>query len=242
VKLESIKENGGKRTLMHYIAYVCENNYPDLLKFTLDKAEAASTISITETNKDLRNLTQSVRIVKKELDADHSEKHDRFTKVFGTFELKASKLVAELDTEFNQILEEFQKLTTRFGENKKIEPENFFSIFVRFRAMVQRAYEDILAQRSREAKAKKMEEEKQKRITLKKKRDAERAAAASASEGVVDAFKKAQKGSADAILKGYQERHKNQKDNDDDDSELKGGSSELRRKLMNRKKKAQGLE
>jgi len=202
-KLEAMKENDGKKNLIHYIHHVLEKAYPGVLDgFNLPKAEAALAISISETHNDMRNLSQQIRAIRNELQAEHPDKNDRFNQVFSSFQLKAEKQIQELEVEFQIVLEDFQKLGERFAEaGPKLEPAALFGSFVKFQHALKHANDQISAERLKEEKARLMEEEKKKRLTLVKKREEEKA-------GVVDAFQKANQGDANTIVLGFRQRHR----------------------------------
>lgn len=202
-KLEAMKENEGKRNLIHYILHLMEHGYPGVLEsFQLHKCEAALGVSISETHNDMRNLSQQVRAIRNELQAEHGDRNDRFNQVFSSFQLKAEKQMQELEVEFQIVLEDFQKLGERYAEaGPKLEPAALFGSFVKFQHSLKHAHDQIASERLKEEKARMLEEEKKKRATLVKKREEEKA-------GVVDAFQKANQGDADTIVLGFRQRHR----------------------------------
>jgi len=210
-KLEAFKENEGKKSLIHYIIHLLENNYPGVLEtFALPKAEAAINISISETHNDMRNLVQQVRAIRNELQADHSDRNDRFSQVFSGFQLKAEKQMQELEVEFQIVLEDFQRLGERYAEaGPKLEPGALFGNFVKFQHALKHAHDHLVAARLHDEKVKQIEEEKKKRATLiKKKHEGEDVNGSSHGPGVVDAFQKANQGDADTIVLGFRQRHR----------------------------------
>jgi len=206
-KLEAMKENEGKKSLIHYILHLLETSYPGVLEtFNLPKSENALHISISETHNDMRNLAQQVRAVRNELQSEHLDRHDRFNQVFNSFQLKAEKQIQELEVEFQIVLEDFQKLGERYAESgPKLEPPVLFGSFVKFEKALKHAHEAQLAALAQEEKLKRMEDEKKKRATLVKKKEQE---GSLKSAGVVDAFQKANQGDADTIVLGFRQRHR----------------------------------
>lgn len=207
-KLEAMKENDGKKSLIHYILHLLETSYPGVLDtLKLVNAEHAMSISISETHNDMRNLSQQVRAIRNELQSEHTDKHDRFNQVFNPFQLKAEKQMQELEVEFQIVLEDFQKLGERYAESgQKLEPSVLFGAFVKFEKALKHAHEQQLAAMAHEEKLKRIEEEKKKRATLVKKKTDEDGSHKSA--GVVDAFQKANQGDADTIVLGFRQRHR----------------------------------
>lgn len=207
-KLDTMKENEGKKSLIHYILHLMETAYPGTLEnFQLPKTEAAITISINETHNDMRNLAQQVRAIRNELQAEHTDRHDRFNQVFNSFQLKAEKQMQELEVEFQIVLEDFQKLGERYAESgPKLEPSVLFGSFVRFQHALKHAHEQQLAAMAHEEKLRRLEEEKKKRATLVKKKGDDDGSHKGA--GVVDAFQKANQGDADTIVLGFRQRHR----------------------------------
>lgn len=207
-KLEAMKENEGKKNLIHYILHLLETNYPGVLDtLNLPKSELAMGLSISETHNDMRNLAQQVRAIRNELQAEHLDKHDRFNSVFSSFQLKAEKQMQELEVEFQIVLEDFQKLGERYAESgQKLEPGTLFGAFVKFEKALKHAHEEQLKALAQEEKLKRLEEEKKKRATLVKKKTDEDGSHKMA--GVVDAFQKANQGDADTIVLGFRQRHR----------------------------------
>lgn len=207
-KLDAMKENEGKKSLIHFIVYILEKSYPGILEsFRLPRAEAAVNISISETHNDMRTVAQQIRAIRNELQSEHNDKNDKFVSVFSSFQLKAEKQVQELEVEFQIVLEDFQRLGERYAESgQKLEPAALFGAFVKFQNSVRMSHEQLIQARMHDEKLHAIEEEKRKRMTLKKAK--EEGLVDSKGVGVVDAFQKANQGDADSIVQGFRQRHR----------------------------------
>ncbi len=239
-KLDTIHENESRQSLVHYIVRLAIKSYPELLGLSLSKASAASTLSMTEINKDLNALSQGMRLLKKELDAEHADKEDRFAKVFGTFELKGTKQLSEIEADYHDVLDVFTKLVEKFGEKGKMEPDAFFTMFVNFEYQFKEAIKYIDAEKEKQIKAKKLEEQKEHLAKLKSARLGTQVAStptngsSSGGGGAIDEFQKInQGGDANQIKESLRARYKNQ--GTQAGEEAMSGADELKKAMAKRK-------
>ncbi len=206
-KLDTIKDNTSKGTLMDYLYDMLERNYPDLLDFEMPSCRDAMDVNLAETQSELNQLAARVRTIKSTLNEDAAHKKDKFKKKMSGFEVKASKRVATLQGDFEKARAAFQKVASMFAETGAgVEPETFFAKFVRFEIALKRAARLVEERREREEQARRAAAEKQRRITLKKLRELE---AAGADEGVFAKFAKANAGNAEDIVQRFLERNRN---------------------------------
>ena len=110
-----------------------EAKYPDLLTLGLPKAEAVLEISFEETSGDLRTADNAVKLLKREVEAEHPDASDRFEVVMKPFEARARKEVDAAATDIGIVSEDFKALAKRFAEGTsgKIDPAGFFGKQVR---------------------------------------------------------------------------------------------------------------
>ncbi|GBG26605.1 Formin-H [Hondaea fermentalgiana] len=202
-KLDTIKDNKGKSTLMDFIYAFCEDKYPQLCDFSLPASKEAMDVSLSDTMSELNQLAAHVRAIKTELGNPPVNKRDRFVKAMTGFEIKASKEVADLQTQFEKVRSDFQHLAREYAETgAAVEPETFFSKFVRFEMALHRSRRLVEEQRERAERARRLAEEKQRRATLKKLRET-----GGHDEGVFAAFHKANAGNAQDIVQGFRQRN-----------------------------------
>jgi len=207
-KLETIKDHSHKKSLMDFLYAVLEENYPELLKLDLPASAAAAEINLSETMTELNQLASAVRSIRNELEKSKEKgaKKDRFVNIMTGFEVKASKHLSELQTDFERVRGEFHRIVSLYAESgSSIEPESFFIKFVRFNASLQRAKRAVEEQREREKRAIRLAEEKQRMKTLKRMKQLE---ASGADEGVFAQFAKANAGNAQDIVKGFLQRNR----------------------------------
>lgn len=202
-KLDTIKDNSNKSTLMDYLFAMLERDYPKLCDFSLPACKEAMDVSLSDTMSDLNQLASQVRAIKQEVAAPAISKRDNFAKVMTGFEVKASKQVSDLQTEFEKTRSEFLNLARLYAETgASVEPESFFAKFVRFEMGLRRSKRLLEEKREREERARRLAEEKQRRATLKKLREQ-----GMAEEGVFAAFHKANQGDAKDIVQGFRQRN-----------------------------------
>ncbi|MFT7801070.1 formin-like protein 3 isoform X1 [Arapaima gigas] len=134
-------------TLLHYIALIVKEKYPELANFftELHFVDKAATVSLENVLVDVRELGRGLELVRRECSLhDHA-----VLKVF----LHASEPQLDaLQKDAKMAEEAFNSVVHYFGENPKVTPPSaFFTVFVRFIKSYKDAVEDNEQRRKQEA-------------------------------------------------------------------------------------------
>ncbi|XP_076880922.1 protein diaphanous homolog 3-like isoform X2 [Brachyhypopomus gauderio] len=146
-KLRDTKSVDQKSTLLHFLAEVCEEKYPNVLKFTddLQHVERASRVSAENVEKSLRQMQHQLLQLERDLGTCSSpdDQQDMFHKKMAGFSLQAreqyEKLVVMQDTMttlYHNMLEYFSI------DPKKTSIEELFTELSNFRAMFLQAVKE----------------------------------------------------------------------------------------------------
>uniref|UniRef100_A0A8D0L7S3 Formin like 1 n=1 Tax=Sphenodon punctatus TaxID=8508 RepID=A0A8D0L7S3_SPHPU len=152
--LLDMKSTDRKQTLLHYLARVIQERYPELTDFAgeLHFLDKAGTVSLDSVLQDVRALQRGMELTRKEfLRQDDSLVLKEF--------LKANTEVMEkLETDSKTAQEAYGSVVEYFGENPKTNPPTmFFPVFVRFIKAYKKAEQDIELWRKQQAAAKEEE-------------------------------------------------------------------------------------
>uniref|UniRef100_A0A4W4HUA3 FH2 domain-containing protein n=1 Tax=Electrophorus electricus TaxID=8005 RepID=A0A4W4HUA3_ELEEL len=140
-KLRDTKSVDQKSTLLHFLAEVCEEKYPDVLKFTddLQHVDRASRVSAENLEKSLKHMDHQLLQLQKDLDTSSSpeDQQDMFLKKMAisfttTAREQYQKLVvtqANMTSVYLSLLEYFTV------DPKKTSIEELFTDLSNFRAM-----------------------------------------------------------------------------------------------------------
>lgn len=188
---------------MHYIARLLADRYPDLLTFGLSRSQRALNISFEEVKSELRVTDSAVKLVEREVGAEHNDKEDRFATEMRPFEQAARKKVDAALVELELVEGDLKSLALRFAENTKgkFNPAGLFSKLVRFRDSIQRAHQENIAEANRAERAAKSAAETAKRKAAKE-------ASKEHDGGVFEAFKAANSGNASDIVNSLRSRYR----------------------------------
>ncbi|KPP78527.1 formin-like protein 3-like [Scleropages formosus] len=125
-------------TLLHYIALVVKEKYPELANFfnELHFVEKAATVSLENVLLDVRELGQGMELIRRECGL-----HDQA--VLRTFLQSSEPQLVTLQKDSKMAEEAFSNVVLYFGENPKTTPPSvFFPVFVRFVKSYKEAVED----------------------------------------------------------------------------------------------------
>ncbi|XP_041062170.1 delphilin-like [Carcharodon carcharias] len=147
-ELDTTKTVDGKSTFLHILAKSLSQHFPELLDFAKEIPTVAlaakvnqrtittEIIDIHTTRKDIQTACENMVVTDE----------DRFSAVMTAFLGDAQPVIASLDTLKNRAIEEFNKVSTFFGEDSKMTTtEAFFGIFAEFITKFEKAYNDTQA-------------------------------------------------------------------------------------------------
>ncbi|XP_063068121.1 protein diaphanous homolog 3-like [Engraulis encrasicolus] len=180
-KLKDTKSADQKSTLLHFLAEVCEERYPEVLRFAdeLQHVDRASRVSAENLEKSLRLMERQLQQLDRDLQTFSSpqDENDKFTTKMTSFFQQAGEQYQKLVTMHSSMATLYNSLLAYYAmDPKKTSIEELFTDLSNFRAMFTQAVRENVKQREAEEKQRrarlakeKQEREKQER-QLKKKR------------------------------------------------------------------------
>ncbi|XP_034437174.1 protein diaphanous homolog 3-like isoform X3 [Hippoglossus hippoglossus] len=197
-KLKDTKSADQKTTLLHFLAHVCEQDVPDVVKFVedLQHVDRASRVSAENLEKSLRQMERQLLQLERDLDTFSSadDPNDMFLTKMESFSKVAreqyGKLVimhSNMETLYRNLLEYFAV------DPKKTSVEELFTDLSNFRSMFAQALKENLKQREseekqRRARAAKEKAEREKQERQQKKRRLLEVTAENDETGVMDSL------------------------------------------------------
>ncbi|KAM9366254.1 protein diaphanous homolog 3-like [Symphorus nematophorus] len=156
-KLKDTKSADQKTTLLHFLAQVCEEEFPNVLKFVedLEHVDRASRVSAENLEKSLRQMERQLLQLERDLETFSSpdDPNDMFFTKMAIFSKVAreqyGKLVimhSNMETLYQNVLEYFAV------DPKKTSVEELFTDLSNFRSMFVQALKENLKQRESEEK------------------------------------------------------------------------------------------
>ncbi|XP_069754167.1 protein diaphanous homolog 1-like [Narcine bancroftii] len=164
-KLKDTKSTDQKITLMHFLAEVCEEKYPEVICFTeeLNHVEKASRVSAEMLQKNLDQMRKQITRLEKDIESfpQSDDEQDKFVEKMTSFVTGAKEQFEKLTAMHKTMEEDFEDLGRYFVfDTKKVSVEEFFSDLSNFKSM--------FLQSVTENKKRKEAEEKIKRAKLAK--------------------------------------------------------------------------
>ncbi|XP_038652276.1 protein diaphanous homolog 1-like isoform X2 [Scyliorhinus canicula] len=164
-KLKDTKSADQKMTLMHFIAEMCEEQYPEIIHFIeeLNHVEKASRVSAEMLQKSLEQMGKQISTLEKDIETfpQSSDDQDKFVEKMTSFVKVAKEQFEKLSGMHKTMEEDFEDLGRYFVfDTKKISVEEFFGDLSNFKTM--------FSQSVMENKKRKEAEEKIKRAKLAK--------------------------------------------------------------------------
>ncbi|XP_017554969.1 protein diaphanous homolog 3 isoform X1 [Pygocentrus nattereri] len=179
-KLKDTKSADQKSTLLHFLAEVCEEKYPDVLRFVddLQHVDRASRVSAENLEKSLRQMEKQLLQLEKDLDTFSSpnDQQDLFHSKMASFSMQGREQYQKLVIMHGNMGTLYQNMVEFFAiDPKKTSVEELFTDISNFRAMFVQAVKENGRRREAEEKQRraraakeKAEREKQERQQRKK--------------------------------------------------------------------------
>ncbi|XP_051957573.1 protein diaphanous homolog 3 [Xyrauchen texanus] len=180
-KLKDTKSADQKTTLLHFLADICEEKYPEVLKFVddLHHVDRASRVSAENLEKCLKQMEKHLLQLEKDLDTFSStdDQQDLFHSKMASFSTQARDQYQKLVIMHSNMVTLYLNMLEYFAiDSKKTSVEELFTDISNFRAMFMQALKENGRRREAEEKQRKAraakekaEREKQER-QMKKKR------------------------------------------------------------------------
>uniref|UniRef100_A0A8C1Y6X1 Diaphanous related formin 1 n=1 Tax=Cyprinus carpio TaxID=7962 RepID=A0A8C1Y6X1_CYPCA len=178
-KLRDTKSADQKQTLLHFLAEICQEQYPEVMTFSeeLIHVEKASRVSAETLQKNLDQMGKQIKNLEKDIETfppPQSDK-DKFVEKMTSFVATASEQFEKLKLMHQNMEKQYEDLAKYFVfDHKKMSPEEFFGDLNNFRNMFQQAVKENQKRKEAEEKirraklarekAEKEKEEKQKRM------------------------------------------------------------------------------
>uniref|UniRef100_A0A3Q3JQC3 Diaphanous-related formin 3 n=1 Tax=Monopterus albus TaxID=43700 RepID=A0A3Q3JQC3_MONAL len=194
-KLKDTKSADQKTTLLHFLAQVCEEEFPDVIKFIddLEHVDRASRVSAENLEKSLRQMEQQLLQLERDLETFSSPDDPSdmfFTKMAISFTHQYGKLMIM----HSNMLTLYQNMLEYFAvDPRKTSVEELFTDLSSFRSMFTQALKENLMRREseekqRRAQAAKEKAEREKQERQQKKRRLLEVSAENDETGVMDSL------------------------------------------------------
>ncbi|XP_042593653.1 LOW QUALITY PROTEIN: protein diaphanous homolog 1-like [Cyprinus carpio] len=185
--LRDTKSADQKQTLLHFLAEICQEHYPEVMTFSeeLIHVEKASRVSAETLQKNLDQMGKQIKNLEKDIETFPPPQSDKdkfvekmtisFTSSRAFFVATASEQFEKLKLMHQNMEKQYEDLAKYFVfDHKKMSPEEFFGDLNNFRNMFQRVKENQKrkeaeekirrAKLAREKAEKEKKEEEQKRM------------------------------------------------------------------------------
>ncbi|XP_026021002.1 protein diaphanous homolog 3 isoform X3 [Astatotilapia calliptera] len=197
-KLKDTKSADQKTTLLHFLAQVCEDEFPDVVKFLddLEHVDRASRVSAENLEKSLRQMERQLLQLERDLETFSSsdDPNDMFLTKMASFSKVAREQYDKLVIMHGNMETLYQNLLEYFAiDPKKTSVEELFTDLSNFRSMFTQALKENFRQREmeekqRRARAAKEKAEREKRERQQKKRRLLEVNAENDETGVMDSL------------------------------------------------------
>ncbi|XP_026176024.1 protein diaphanous homolog 3 isoform X3 [Mastacembelus armatus] len=166
-KLRDTKSADQKTTLLHFLAQVCEEEFPDVIKFVedLEHVERASRVSAENLEKSLRQMERQLLQLERDLETFSSpdDPSDMFFTKMASFIGVAREQYGKLVIMHNNMQTLYQNLLEYFAvDPKKTSVEELFTDLSTFRSMFSQALKENLRQKESEEKQRRAQAAKEK--------------------------------------------------------------------------------
>ncbi|XP_007890050.2 protein diaphanous homolog 2 isoform X3 [Callorhinchus milii] len=158
-KLKDTKSTDQKSTLMHFLADITEEKYPEILKFTdeLSHVESASKVSDQNLKSSLLAMEQQIQRLENDIKKfSHTEdEHDKFVEKMSSFAKHAREQYEKLSNMYGNMMKLYEGLGEYLVFNpKNISIEDFFLDLKNFRSIFLDALKENIKRRETEEKIK----------------------------------------------------------------------------------------
>uniref|UniRef100_A0A3Q3K0Z4 Diaphanous related formin 1 n=1 Tax=Monopterus albus TaxID=43700 RepID=A0A3Q3K0Z4_MONAL len=159
-KLRDTKTADLKQTLLHFLAELCQERYPEVMSFPdeLIHMEKASRVSAETLQKNLEQMGRQIKSLEKDLETFPPPQNDKdlFVEKMSSFVSNAKEQYEMLDLLHKNMEKQFTDLGDYFVFNpKKISVEEFFGDINTFKNMFQQAVQENQKRKEAEEKIKK---------------------------------------------------------------------------------------
>ncbi|KAK1167642.1 hypothetical protein AOXY_G10381 [Acipenser oxyrinchus oxyrinchus] len=166
-KLKDTKSSDQKKTLLHFLAEVSEERFPDVLKFVDDwqHVDKASRVSAENLEKNLKQMERQLLQLEKDLETfpPTEDMHDKFVTKLSIFSKQAREQYQKLVIMHNNMSTFYQNLVEYYViDSKKTSAEELFTDMSNFRSMFMQAVKENVKRREAEEKQRRVKIAKEK--------------------------------------------------------------------------------
>ncbi|XP_058886258.1 protein diaphanous homolog 3-like isoform X2 [Acipenser ruthenus] len=166
-KLKDTKSSDQKKTLLHFLAEVSEERFPDVLKFVDDwqHVDKASRVSAENLEKNLKQMEGQLLQLEKDLETfpPTEDMHDKFVTKLSSFSKQAREQYQKLVIMHNNMSTFYQNLVEFYViDSKKTSAEELFTDMSNFRSMFMQAVKENVKRREAEEKQRRVKIAKEK--------------------------------------------------------------------------------
>ncbi|XP_059833295.1 protein diaphanous homolog 2 isoform X2 [Hypanus sabinus] len=158
-KLKDTKSVDQKATLMHFLAEITEEKYPDILKFTdeIIHTESASKVSDQNLKSSIDAMEQQIKRLENDIKKfpKTDDVHDKFVEKMSSFAKQAREQYEKLSNMHGNMMKLYKGLGEYFAfDSKAVSIEEFFTDLKNFRFMFLEALKENIKKRETEEKIK----------------------------------------------------------------------------------------
>ncbi|XP_019740194.1 protein diaphanous homolog 3 isoform X2 [Hippocampus comes] len=180
-KLKDTKSNDQTTTLLHFLAQICEEEFPDVIKFVedLQHVDRASRVSAENLEKSLRQMERQLLQLERDLETFSSpdDPSDMFVNKMASFSKVAREQYGKLVTMHSSMETLYLNLLEYFAvDPKKTSVEELFTDLSNFRTMFTQALKDNMKRKESEEKQRRAQAAKEKAEREKQERQQKKSA------------------------------------------------------------------
>ncbi|XP_056457219.1 protein diaphanous homolog 1 [Gadus chalcogrammus] len=158
-KLRDTKSADHKQTLLHFLADVCQEQYPEVMGFSdeLVHVEKASRVSAEVLQKNIEQMGRQIKTLQKDLEAFPPPQNERdlFSEKMSSFVGTAKEQHEKLELMHNNMEEQYSELGRFYVfDPRKMSVEEFFGDLKTFKTMFEQAVKENQKRRETEEKIK----------------------------------------------------------------------------------------
>lgn len=166
-KLKDTKSSDQKKTLLHFLAEISEERFPDVLKFVDDwqHVDKASRVSAENLEKNLKQMERQLLQLEKDLETfpPTEDMHDKFVTKLSSFSKQAREQYQKLVIMHNNMSTFYQNLVEFYViDSKKTSAEELFTDMSNFRSVFMQAVKENVKRREAEEKQRRVKIAKEK--------------------------------------------------------------------------------
>ncbi|XP_026561170.1 protein diaphanous homolog 3 [Pseudonaja textilis] len=156
-KLKDTKSADQTITLLHFLAEVCEEKYPNVLTFLedLQHLDKASRVSVESLEKSLKQMEGQIKQLGKDLETfpQPEDPHDKFVTKMSSFLVQSKEQFKQLSTIHKSMENLYRDVMEYYAiDLKKVSVEEFLTDLSNFKAMFTQAAKDNMRRKEMEEK------------------------------------------------------------------------------------------